>query len=306
MKKIETILGCLDLTEIDPVVMRLASFMAESFQAGTLLFLHAVQAYDLPDRANKNFPDQVTIKSAIKEKLTQQICDYCAEDLDARVEVVVEEEDSANAVFEYVSSHQVDLSLIGQKYGLDREARYARKIAQGIDSDFILVSEEDQSDITAILCALDCSEESKTSFERARELSLRINARLICYYLEDITRSYFPSSASQHIRSRENKARKNYAAFLEPFGLTPEDIPCYFEAAARIDEQEGQPVENMSRSVQAVAESEKSGLIVVGARGEVSSPTTLLGNISENFLRMEKTRPVMIIKNKKSKRFFRY
>ncbi len=306
MKKIETILGCLDLTEIDPVVMRLASFMAESFRAERLLFLHAIQAYDLPDRANKNFPDQVTIKSTIKKKLTQQICDNCAEELNAEVEVVVEEEDSANAVFEYVSSHQVDLSLIGQKYGLDREARYARKIAHGIDSDFILVSEESRPDITSILCALDCSGESKTAFERARELALEIKARLICYYLEDTTRSYFPATASQHIQSRENKARKNYAAFLEQFGLTPEDIPCHFEAAARIDEQDGQPAENMSRSIQAVAESEESGLIVVGARGEVSSSTTLLGNVSENFLRMEKTRPVMIIKNKKSKRFFRY
>ena len=298
MKPIKHILGCLDLTEIDPVLMRQADFLARAVAAERVTFVHFIQAYDLPDRKNKKFPSELAIKSVVKKTLTQQICDHCGEDIDTHLEVLVEKEDSASGIIEYVDQHEIDLVLIGQKLGLDREGWYVRKIGREVASDFMLVSESADMTISAILCALDGSEESRAAFERARKLAVAMEASLACYFLEDTTRSYFPSAGARKARPRQDRARKDYQTFLEPYQLTPDEVPCYFEAVG--------PNENQAEKVHEAAEAEQAGLIVTGAKGAVATKTSLLGNIFENFLRLEKTIPVMMIKNKKPKRFFRY
>jgi len=42
-------------------------------------------------------------------------------------------------------------------------------------------------------------------------------------------------------------------------------------------------------------------LIIVGTKGQTNSVISLLGNLTENLMRMDTEVPVMIIKNKKRK-----
>ncbi len=296
MKKIQNILGCLDLTDIDPVLIRWASFMAQTLQAETLLFLHLIQTYNLPDLNSENFPDEKRLTAIVNKELEGKICDHCDREQNTRLEIRPESEDAAGAVIDYVRENRVDLVLVGQKPGQDRQSRYAQRISVGIDSDLMLISGPAEPAVPSILCAVDCSRESKPAFAQSRNLAQRLQAGLSCFYLEDTTRSYFPSATVKTSQSREKQARKAYEAFLQQFSLTPADIPCHFDLVDR--------EENQTESVYAAAEKDGAGLIAVGARGAVSTETSLLGNVTQNFLHMEKERPVLIIKNQKSKRFF--
>jgi nucleotide-binding universal stress UspA family protein len=50
------------------------------------------------------------------------------------------------------------------------------------------------------------------------------------------------------------------------------------------------------------AETQRTDLLIIGAKGKTSVVTSLLGNVTERLRRMEKKMPVMIMKNIKTEK----
>ncbi len=295
MSTIKTILVCLDLTYIDASVVEYAGYMAELMGSEKVYFLHVIQEYDLPDLGGREFPDEEKLYAFIYNQIKEEVDANFKKNIPFGIETRVEREDASTAIVDFISETKTGLVLIGQKYGAYREARYAHKIAAGADCDIMYVPERIETRIQKILCAIDCSKESEAAFQHALDLSDKTGAAIVSYFLYDTAQTYFPATTISSASMQQERSRKNYTKFLERFGLSPESIECHFK--------ELDPTQNQADEVYKAAIDEKSDLIVVGAAGAIASATTLLGNIAENFNKMDKKIPLLIIKNKKTKRF---
>jgi nucleotide-binding universal stress UspA family protein len=258
-----------------------------------------IQAYDLPDRAHKDFPDVETeLQDRIRKSMLKLVEDHfqagCRWEIHSRVSY----EDAADEIIEYIKDNEIDLTFIGQKYGENRQARYGRKIVGAAASDIFLVPQSRYRTPDPVLCAADFSESSVVAFERAMDIAKAQNGRLHCHFVSDATRAYFPAATQRSTGHDRGRFRKKYARFLEKYGLSPEEVPCRIEV--------GDAVSDAAEAIYREANRQKAGLVVVGAQGDASKVTTLLGNLCETLRRMEKDMPVMVVKHRLRRRGSRF
>ncbi|MFO7838209.1 MAG: universal stress protein [Desulfosalsimonadaceae bacterium] len=296
LQPVQNILVCLDLTAIDTFLITYAAFMAKTLPARKVIFFHAIQAYDLPDRSSKDFPDVETeLNAMIREELHKSVDTHFEEQCQWEVATQVGYIDAAKEIIEFIRENSIDLTLIGQKYGENREARYSHKISAEASSDILFVPQYAEKSIDPILCAVDFSRHSAKAFERALDFSRAWGVAMNCWFVADPTRAYFPATTGRSLNYYQQQAMKARKKFLKSYGLSPGDIPCRVEV--------GDQMKSEAEDIYQVAVDAEARLIVVGARGDAASVTSPLGNLTESFRLMEKEIPVMITKNLQQKRF---
>lgn len=296
LQPVRRLLVCLDLTAIDTFLISYAAFIARALPAEKVTFLHAIQAYDLPDRANREFPDVETeLNAMIREEMHKSVDKNFEETCYWEVATLVGYEDAAREVLDYIAANDIDLTLLGQKFGENREARYGHKIAAEGGSDILFVPPYAEKTIDPILCAVDFSDASAKAFERALDLSRTWGIEMSCYFVFDPTRAYFPATTARSSSHHLQQARKLQEKFFKNYELSAEDIPCHIEI--------GDQMKSEAENIYNAADKQNARLIIVGAEGDTATVTSLLGNISETFRIMEKEIPVMIVKHQQRRKF---
>ena len=289
MEPVKKILVSLDLSSMDSPLISYASYLARVLQVEEVIFFHAIQAYDLANRKSSRFPDLETeLSGIIKERINERVSDYFNDHIKWSMEIEVGYEHAADEVVRFANEGNFDLILLGQKRGENRRGVYAQKIVSEIETNIMLVPEYVEHKLKSILCALDFSEYSRKAFEWGLEHSKRLNSRLSCYYITDPRRAFFPVSTQQSTYREEQRNRKVADNFLADYQLTRDDVTCHI----RVHDQ----LTNEAETIYETAEQEGDDLIVVGAYGNTSNITSLLGNLTETFRLMEKEIPVAIIK----------
>jgi nucleotide-binding universal stress UspA family protein len=293
MKKndeINKVLVCLDLTEIDEHLIQYASFISQTLNVNKVTFIHIIQAYDLPDRSGKELPQiETSLNKNIKEEIGEVSNSKFQKETKIDVITKIEDEDAANIIIDFVNKEDFNLVLIGQKFGQDREGRYGQKIAASIDTDIMFVPQGAHLSFDNIFCALDLSKASEGAFRLARNFAKKTNNKLSCYYIFDTSKSYFPASTLQSYSALENKAKKKFQKFLNKQNINESEIDFYFTVEAEAESQ--------ARKVYEKAKTLNASVIIIGAKGNTNTVTSLLGNVTENFRQIEKEIPVLIIQN---------
>jgi nucleotide-binding universal stress UspA family protein len=294
IKNLNTMLVCLDLTEIDRSLIRYASYLSQALELKKVIFFHAIQAYDLPDKSSKKFPDlESDLSTKIKSEINSVVSSHFKRNINTDVITRIENEDAANVIIDFTRKEEVDLALIGQKYGEDRSGHYGHKIAAEALTDLMFIPEDPELSLNKILCAVDFSKVSEKAFRRCLDISRAVDAPIICHYLYGTHKSYFPATTIRTKGVMEKKIRKRFRKFLKKFDLTPDDV----ELRLRVNEE----FKSQAEKLYDEAEEQKVDLLVVGAKGKTSVVTSLLGNVTERLRRMEKQMPVMIMKNVKTR-----
>ena len=295
IKNLNTMLVCLDLTEIDRYLIGYASYLSQTLDLKKVIFFHAIQAYDLPDKSSKKFPDLETdLSTKIKAEINSVVSSHFKRKVNTDVITRIEDEDAANVIIDFTRKEKVDLILVGQKYGEDRSGHYGHKIAAEALTDLMFIPEEPELSLSKILCAVDFSKVSEKAFRRTLDIARATNAKLVCHYLYDTQKSYFPATTIRTKGVLEKKTRKRFRKFLGKFDLNPDDV----ELSLRVNEEFKSQAEKLYEE----AEAQEVDLLVVGSKGKTSVVTSLLGNVTERLRRMEKKMPVMIMKNVKPRK----
>lgn len=290
MKIINHILVCLDLSEIDEDLIHYSAVIAKYFNAEKVTLTHIIQPSDLPKKDEDSLNE---VKSSIDEMISAEFEKFLKKELGDNVIINIHtqiaEDDGLETIVTNVEDLDVDVLMIGQKYGEYRQKFHSKKPFAESDCDIIFVPESPPLQISRILCAIDYSEISKAAFAKALYLHKEQNIELICYYLQDISRTYFPATTSASENYIQSKAETKHKEFLSQFSLNPEDYPLKIGT--------GEQLTSEAEKLYKTAEENKADLIIIGAAGKTSNETSLLGNIAETLRRMDTYIPIMIIKN---------
>jgi len=290
MKIVNHVLVCLDLSEIDEDVIHYSAVIAKYFNAERVTLTHIIQPSDLPKKDEDSLNE---VKSSIDEMISTEFKNFLkkelGDDVIINIHTQIAKDDGLETIVTNVEDLDVDVLMIGQKYGEYRQKFHSRKPFAESDCDVLFVPENPPLQISRILCAIDYSEISKTAFAKAFYLHKNQNSDLICYYLQDISRTYFPATTSTSENYIQSKAETKHRDFLSQFNLNPEDYPLKIGT--------GEQLTSEAEKLYKTAGEMKADLIIIGAAGKTSNETSLLGNIAETLRRMDTYIPIMIIKD---------
>lgn len=290
MKIINHILLCLDLSEIDEDIVHYSAVIAKSFNVEKITLTHIIQPSDLPKKDEGSLNE---VKSSIDEMISIEFENFLKKELGENMIIniytQIAEDEGLETIVTNVEDLDVDLLVIGQKYGEYRQKFHSRKPFAESDCDVLFVPENPPLQISRVLCAIDYSEVSKTAFAKAFYLHKNKNSDLICYYLQDISRTYFPATTSTSVNYIQSKAETEHRDFLSQFSLNPEDYPLKIGT--------GEQLTSEAEKLYKTADENMADLIIIGASGKTSNETSLLGNIAETLRRMDTYIPIMITKD---------
>lgn len=282
----------LDLTPMDLLLIRYASFLADLLKAEKVYILHAFESSELPAEVSKLFPGlDEPIDQVIAEELEDQVnkhfsCTTCSK------EIRVHKDDSIMELLEWAGSEDVDLMVLGKKPALRGSGTFARKIAKLSYASVLLLPETARPDISKILAPVDFSKFSRTSFRQAKRLADHSKAELICQHVYKLPTQYFPFLAATDKKlkvSTEKHVQKELNQFLKKAKSDDGTIHCEI----LIDEKG-----DIARSIYDYAVESFVDLIVLGPKGASHGDYFLMGSVCEKLMNYDNNIKILIAKNK--------
>lgn len=291
--KFRKIIFFLDLTQMDNLLIRYASFLADLLKAEKTYFVHAFESSELPAEISKLYPElDEPIDQVIAEDLEDQVnlhftCNSCAK------EIKVTKDDSIPDLLEWGQSEDVDLMVLGKKPAIKGSGIFARKIAKLSYTSVLLLPETARPEVDKILAPVDFSKFSRVAFRQAKHIAELREAKLICQHVYKLPTQYFPfvAAADKKLRdSTEKHVRKELDAFLKKLKL--DDGKSYCEPL--IDEKG-----DIARTIYNYAVENGIDLIVLGPKGGSRGDYFLMGSVCEKLMNYDNNIKMLIAKDKK-------
>lgn len=296
MKRINNLLACLDLTEMDVHLIVYAFFLAKAWGIHSLKFLHVIQEYDLESTDLEGFGSlEDKLESYIRQEIHRSIPEKY-NDVSFSVLVKKENKDASDVILQTIRRQNIDLTILGKKAEAARKERYsARTIALG-ECEMLLVPAKPPKVIDRVHIALDFTRYAGKAFELGAEIADFTNARLSCQYIYDQPAGFFPMIPGKMNLERGAKIGKHRKKkFLQKYNYDFSDVECYTNPAT----YSLQPDKIMN-----TANFLGASMICVGAKGKTSVPSSLLGLITTKMRQASGNIPVLIVKNKMEKSSF--
>lgn len=284
----KSILVCLDLTEMDDLLISYASLICESYASDQVYFLHVSKNLELPDEIVKNYGDVfASLDESIKHGIQQRISDRFK--AKANVNVSVEEGNVVEKTLRYAKVKNVDLMIMGRKKQLKGSGVIPDSIVRKSPCHMLLLPESVNTQrINKILVPVDFSEHSHLAIEQAIALSERHQAAISCVNIYEVPAGYSKTGKSyeEFADIMLGHARSNYKKFVSKYGR---DIPCDFILSRDHD---------FSDELVVYSQAAKPDIILLGSKGQSDAAVVLLGSMAEKLIKGNAGVPVLIVKRK--------
>lgn len=295
MEKLDHILVCLDLTEMDDFLIRYTNFLVAETQAQQVSFLHLMQTYDLPQEILSEFPDfKKPISKVVKEELEDKVSESFEPSSGIQVDVHVLEGIKSDTLLQFTRDQKINLTIFGKKVGYEGTGALARRVMPLTPSSTLLVSETVIPKIEKILVRTDFSKMSEITMKTAVSLGNLLGAELLALNAFKLPVSHFPQYSDDDEKRLQQKmsrhGEKEYAKFMKRLKLDPVTIPCTFAYDKNYDEAQLLYHHGIIN---------QADLIVIGSKIKSEFANVILDRTSEDLADVEKNIPVLIVKDRK-------
>lgn len=288
----QCILISLDLTDMDFVLLRYASFLVQTLRPAKVIFMHAVEIDPDQHSLRDVLPDRETpLEDIIQEEIEQRVEQHFDAPKSTETDIHLLAGDATLNILKWTSSEKVDLIVMGKKTRFRGSGIYGGKIVRLSHTGVMFVPESARSDIKKILVPVDFSPYSAMALRHALQLADKTGADVSCQHVYQLPVSYFPVIRNQaRVRiEAEKDADREYRRFLKPLNLSPAEVPCHYSI------EDGQGI---SHHIHTHAIRLQPDLIVVGSKGRTDAAALLLGSVAERLTQDDQQIPVVVVKNK--------
>ncbi len=294
MDQFKNILVCLDLTDMDEVLVKYANYLAETFNPDKITFIHVMEYYDIPEELTATFPDlDKPLDEIVKEEIDEKIEDFFEQKHAVKFEVVLESGSTTEKIIQYCRKKKVDLTLLGKKIGYSGAGGVTRKIIGLVPSTVLLVSETSPHKTEKIMVRMDFTNTSAIALKTGQTLAKDIGAELICHHVYKLPLNYFPQNAPNKIKKLKKQlgewVEKEYQKFLKKEKLKA-DVPITYSMDLHGEEAQILYSQAIRNNVD---------LILIGTRLKSQLANIILDSTSEKLTGTDKNIPVMVVKDRK-------
>ncbi len=288
--KIKKILVSLDLSEMDEVLIRLASYVARMMDCDRVYFMHIARELEMPREVREQLSP---VDEHIEQTLQQQVQAYFEPFPECLTVVEVHEGNPTDKLIKLAHQKDVDLLVVGNKSGVPGHGAVAEKVTKAANRSVLLVPEILPDKMDKILVPVDFSEHALRALRQAIKIreNSQIPLQIKCQHVYQLPTGWHRSGKSQKEFSDImcQHAKKDYQKFITQLPAEYREIPCAFTLDNNHD-----PV----REIYNQAVREQSDLIIIGSKGKSAAAAALMGSIADRLATYNTSIPLMIVKDK--------
>lgn len=214
-------LACLDLSNMDEVLIGYTAFLTSVVKPKTITFFHTVESGPTALEIVEQFPELETeeefldlIRNELQEKVSGHFDDDSIE-----VRIVIKQGKPTDQIIDVTNSLEPDLILMGKKIGYTGEGVIPKRILKYVSASVLFVPENSRYSLERVLVPIDFSEESAKSILTAKGLvdAEHITAQHIYRYRAQ----FFPYTLSdEEKRDVDRKIEKKMQKFKNENGIS--------------------------------------------------------------------------------------
>lgn len=293
MYPIKKIVVCLDLSEIDEILIEYASLMCAVTKAEKLIFMHVARVLEIPKEIREEFPD---LLPADNETLLKRInsCIDCSlnKDLAIDTELVLEEGNPTQEIAGFAKDKDVDLVIIGRKIELAGTGIIPQKLIRVLSCNVLIIPEKNPNSLDKIMVPIDFSKQSGDAVESGIMLARTMDIGIIFQNVYHLPSGYLSTGKTEEEFAgiMKHHAIKDCQQFMKKYDLSGISHDFIYT----LDDNKRPAMEIYDTAL-------KHGvsLIVVGSKGRTAAAHILLGSVAEQLANYDSQIPLFITKDKK-------
>lgn len=290
MYRYTNILVCLNLSPLDPAVIRYAGLLARTAKSQRAWFIHVVSRSSLPDSFVRDYP---ALAPAVDDMMLQQMTESVTREFQVQEDTEriprILQGDKLKELLAQIRDNSIDLVIVGRKQEQSGRDSLEKQLTRRAPCSVLVVPENSAPKITRILCAVDFSDFALRALDKALLYchGLGLPALHVAHYY-GLPTGYYKTglSADEFATQLEPHLHKELDAFLgkvETRGVSVQRI-------IRRAEDVAQAIREDLRAVGA-------DLLMLGSRGRSPAASVFLGVLPEKLIWTTDT-PMIVAKEK--------
>ncbi|MGB3781056.1 MAG: universal stress protein [Tunicatimonas sp.] len=282
----------LDFTATDDSLIEYVACLAHVLPPQKIYFVHVLTSFEVPEEMKRYLPGG---KGPTRESIRRQLEARVRPHFDAEETTVVCEVYEGATNFELwreAYRHDIDLFIAGSKPIGHGRGLLPQKFVRKSTCSVCFVPEHDVHPLRKIIVPTDFSEYAAKALNTAITIAQQqADCQLVCLHVYELPHAYYYNQfpRQQYAELMERKAHNEYEQWIDNIdtkGMSIEPVFRLLEHPYVVDhllkEAKAQPVD----------------LIVMGAGGHSLLSRIFLGSHVERMVGMEKSIPLMIVKDK--------
>ena len=217
-------MACLDLSNMDDILIGYSNFLTSVIKPETITFFHVIEsgptALDLVDQ----FPEIETKEeflSLIRENLNDKVKKHFSDD-EIEIRIIIKEGKPTDQVIDVVNSLEPDLLIMGKKIGYAGEGVVPMKILDYVPCSVLFVPENSRYNLENILVPVDFSEQSADAINAAS--SLTSSSHVTAQHIYQYRAQFFPYSLSEKEKNDVDRKVQDKKETFRAESDIPEDV----------------------------------------------------------------------------------
>ena len=181
----------LDLTEMDPILVKYVSFLCTVWNIEHLYFTHNIKRYKLYDLNDDFLEEGITVEDIVDRGLERTIeKNYTAS---VPHTVLITSDDYTESILAQMAvDYKIDIMITGNKDELQGTGALGQKLVRMLDANVLFVPEEAKHEMENVLIPTDFSSASARCFEVAESLVERSGGKIEALHVYNIPSFFFP------------------------------------------------------------------------------------------------------------------
>jgi nucleotide-binding universal stress UspA family protein len=254
-------LACLDLTQMDNVLIGYSAFLSTVVKPETITFFHVIQSGPTTREIIEEFPEieskeefEKLIRNEMKEKIDSHFSDTGIE-----IRIVIKEGRPTDQIIDVVNSLEPDLLLVGKKVGYAGEGIIPKRILKYVASSVLFIPENCRYSLNHILVPTDFSELSAVAIKTANLLLQNGKGKVTAQHVYRYRAQFFPYILSPEDKQKvDSEMVQKKEQFIRDYNIPSETN---FAITLHKDGKVANTIYNQ-------AISDRSDLIIIGSRSK--------------------------------------
>lgn len=282
MEKMKNLLVCVDLSEMDEVLMKYASMVSKLLDSEKIFFLHAMDSDSSSIEEKEGFVSQI-------KRNTQK---FFAGNSTIEQHIELKAQPCAEGFNKIIEANDIDLVIVGRKLRGRGNHTTPKEMLKAIECSTLFVPDCAVADINKIIVPVDFSGESEQDIELAIDFAKKNSAEIIFNNVYTVPSGYssLGKSYEEYAEIMKKNVEQAFGNFIVKFDLTE----IQYRSIYVLDENK-KPADK----IYAAAKSEKADIIIIDSKGKSFVASIMLGSVTEDLTDFDNEIPLLIIKDEK-------
>ncbi len=221
MKESKHWLVCLDLSNMDEILIGYTAFLTSIIKPKTITFFHTVESGPTALEIVEQFPEiesEEEFMDLIRNELQEKVSGHF-DDNSTEIRIVLKQGKPTDQIIDASNLLEPDLILMGKKIGYAGEGVVPRRIIKYVASSIMLVPENSRYELNSVIVPVDFSEQSAKAVQTAT--SLVNGGNVTAQHIYRYRAQFFPYTLSdEEKRDVDKKIEKKMMEFKDKHDIS--------------------------------------------------------------------------------------